>query len=104
MLLFYLSSVVWPETCPSSITTIKLSFLPSTLQAKLAAMTPDEQAEFERERANEERREARKARMLQSSMGSYATANVHKDVSCFVMYAFRVIYVVGQPSPLFLSH
>ena len=32
------------------------------LQGRLAAMTPEERAEYERERANEERREARKSR------------------------------------------
>jgi len=48
-------------------------------QAKLAAMTPEERVEHERERASEVRREARKSRMLQTTIGAIcATTNAQE--------------------------
>jgi hypothetical protein len=56
------------------------------MQAKLGSMTPAERAEFEAERANEERREQRKSRMLHASFGAYASSATmsrsQKQVPC----------------------
>ncbi|RYY32759.1 hypothetical protein EON62_04975 [archaeon] len=45
----------------------------SFVQTRLAAMTPEERAAFEAERAREERREQRKGRMIQSQLGVYGS-------------------------------
>ena len=45
------------------------------LERKLAAMTPEERAEYEAEQAREARREQRKDRMLKSSFAAYGSAS-----------------------------
>ena len=46
-------------------------------QARLSMMTPAELAEYELERTSETRREARKSRMLQATIGAYSASHVH---------------------------
>lgn len=50
----------------------------AALSAKLAAMSPEERAEFEAAKQREERREQRKNRMLHSQLGAYGAAGVKK--------------------------